>query len=462
MTATAALFAFASAPHILPPQVRADAIRLLGDTLAVGAAGASAPGADAILATARGFGTGNDARLLGSGENLPAASAAFVNGYRIHALEWDAVHEPAVVHAMSVVTAALGAAIDRRCLNTGCGCDPDEALTALAVGVDIACGLGIAADSPLSFFRPATAGLLGAAAAVARIEGAPMADALGLAYSSCAGTMQAHAEGSIALPFQIANAARAAIVAVDLAKAGFTGPHDLFEGPFGYFTLFDQGDLSRYTRTLGTQWRISAISTKPYPCGRASHAVLATLAAIRTSQRPFAHITAYVPPLVARLVGRPMTEDMTPAYARLCLPFLAALMLRTGRIDPRRFTPTDVADPLLRDIAARLTIVVDDNPDPNALSPQRIVIDGESIDIPHTLGSPAAPMDVHQSAQKRDLCEVLAAPVFDRRLFDDPLAYFTRPLPHSADLIPVTPDLIRGPAPLAMASKKRDPGSGPG
>jgi 2-methylcitrate dehydratase PrpD len=422
VTATADLLAFASAPHTLPKTVRADAIRLLADTLAVGAAGATAPGADAILTTARSFGSGSDARLLGSSERLPAASSAFVNGFRIHCLEWDAVHEPAVVHAMSVVTAALGAAIDRQG-----GCDPDEALTALCVGVDIACGLGIAADSPLTFFRPATAGLIGAALAMARLDGAPMADTLGLAYSQCAGTMQAHVEGSVALPFQIANAARAAIVAADLAKAGFTGPHDALEGPFGYFKLFDHGDLSRYTATLGKVWRIGEISTKPYPCGRASHAVLAALADIRSSARAIGTITAHVPPLVSRLVGRPMTGDMTPAYARLCLPFLTALMLRTGRIDPRRFTPEDFADPMLREIASKITIEVDNNPDPNALSPQTIVIDGESIDIPNTLGGPAAPMDAHQTAQKRDLCEVLAAAIADRRLFDDPLAYFTEP-----------------------------------
>ena len=214
VTATADILAFAAAPHTLPPQVRADAIRLLADTLAVGAAGASAPGADAILTTARSFGAGTDARLLGIDANqpgrLPAASAAFVNGFRIHCLEWDAVHEPAVVHAMSVVTAALGAVIDRRG-----GWDSDEALTALTVGVDIACGLGIAADSPLAFFRPATAGLIGAALAVARIDGTPMADTLGLAYSQCAGTMQAHVEGSIALPFQTRPQLRWASVAAN-------------------------------------------------------------------------------------------------------------------------------------------------------------------------------------------------------------------------------------------------------
>ena len=65
MTATSDLLAFASTPHTLPPQIRADAIRLLADTLAVGAAGATAPDAHAILTAARNFGSGGDARQIG-------------------------------------------------------------------------------------------------------------------------------------------------------------------------------------------------------------------------------------------------------------------------------------------------------------------------------------------------------------------------------------------------------------
>ncbi|KPQ21738.1 MAG: putative protein involved in propionate catabolism, partial [Porphyrobacter sp. HL-46] len=265
MSATADLLAFAGADHVLQEQVQADALRLLADTLAVGAAGAGAPGGDAILVAARAMGSDAEARLIGSSEHLPAPAAAFVNGYRIHCLEWDAVHEPAVVHALSTVVAALGAAIDRRG-----GCDAEAALAALAVGVDVAAGLGLAADSPLTFFRPATAGVVGAALAVARIDGAPLDDTLGLAVSSAAGTMQAHVEGLATLPFQIANAARAAVTASDLARAGFPGPKDPLEGQFGYFRLFDSGDLSRYTRDLGKVWRISEVSVKPFPSGRAS------------------------------------------------------------------------------------------------------------------------------------------------------------------------------------------------
>ena len=431
VTPTEAILDFAAAPHVLPPQVAADARRLLADTLACGVAGSTAPGADGVLAAAKVWGSGDDCRVLGRAQRLPAPAAAFVNGFQIHCLEWDAVHEPAVVHAMSVVTAALLAVIDRRG-----GCDPDEALTALAVGVDIASGLGISATSGLKFFRPATAGVIGAALACARIDGLPhdrFADVLGLAYSQAAGTMQAHVEGSITLPLQVAAAARAAVTALDLVTYDLTGPHNALEGPFGYFKLIDDGSPAAYARDLGKIWRIAEISTKPYPSGRASHAVLSTLQRLQAEHRFTAadvvSIDARVPVLIHRLVGRPWVDDMTPAYARLCVPFLAALMLTDGRIDPRKFTAKAFGDPGLRALGAKLAVTVDANPDPNALGPQSLSLrlaDGRNFDIaiPHTLGAPNNPLTAAETAAKLAFCEELAAePIADRRLFDDPAAF---------------------------------------
>ncbi|MET0246309.1 MAG: MmgE/PrpD, partial [Sphingomonas sp.] len=74
----------------------------------------------------------------------------------------------------------------------------------------------------------------------------------------------------------------------------------------------------------------------------------------------------------------------------------------------------------------------DDNPDPNALSPQRLtvtLVDGTRISraISGTLGSPGAPLDAAGTAAKRNLARELADPAVDPRLFDAPLAYFTQP-----------------------------------
>ncbi|MFM2409399.1 MAG: hypothetical protein RL481_227 [Pseudomonadota bacterium] len=411
MSHTQAILDFAAAPHVLPDAVRADAMRLLADTLAVMAAGAATPEA---------------ARLRQMSPDL-----AFFNGFAIHCLEWDAVHEPAVVHALSVVTAALLAASHR-----AGGSDPEAFLTALSVGVDIASGLGLAATGPMRFFRPATAGVVGAALAVARLEGLNQptglgfADVLGFAYSFAGGTMQAHVEGSIALPLQIGRAAQAAVQAVDLVKAGFIAPHDVLEGPFGYSNLIERLDLTRYTATLGQIWRISEVSIKPFPSGRASHGALGVLQALRHNElanvelRDVMSIVLQAPPLIHRLVGRRYRPGADPSINRLCLGFLAPLMLRDGMIDPR----LEQTDALL---AGRIDVVVDNNPDENAMTPQRLVVtlkDGSTIErqIDANLGSPDAPMSPEQLAAKYELCRTLA-PHSDPRIFDDPLSYATDP-----------------------------------
>ncbi len=437
MSATAAILDFAAAAHTLPARARADAVRLLGDTLAGGAAGASSPEGQALLGTVAGWGEGRQSRLL-CGVIAPAASAAFFNGFAIHCLEWDAVHEGAVVHAMSVVTAALLASSDGRG-----GSDPDDFLTALAIGVDIASGLGIAATGPMQFFRPATAGIIGAALAVARLEGLPreqFGDVLGLAYSFASGTMQAHVEASVALPLQIANAARSAIMAVDLAKAGMDGPHDALEGPFGYAALVEPSDLALYTAELGSNWRISEVAIKPFPSGRASHGALGALQAMRDDDRvaleQVVSIELRAPPLIHRLVARPYKPGMSPAYARLCLAILGPLMLRDGVIDPNLFGLGEGAgalhDPALVRLAQNTTIKLVSNANGNAMAPQYLTVklnDGRTIirDIPAILGSIATPMSAAQSTQKYNLCRRLAGEQTDRRIFDNPLAYATEP-----------------------------------
>ena len=425
MSHIAAILDFAAAPHILTPQVRADAERLLADTLAGGAAGAASPEALNLLPAVRGWGAGDEARTL-SANKLPAPSAAFFNGFAFHCLEWDAVHEPAVVHALSAVTEALLAASDR-----AAGSESDDFLIALAVGVDIASGLGLSATGPMQFFRPATAGVIGAALAVARLEGLShdqMADVLGLAYSFAGGTMQAHVEASIALPLQIGRAAQAAVQAVDLVKAGLSGPHDVLEGPFGYSKLFEPLDLSGYAASLGSVWRISEVSIKPYPSGRASHGALGALAELQNagavSLETVLSVELFAPPLIHRLVGRQYQHDAPMSYNRLCLAFLVPLMLRDGHIDPR-------LNDAIPSLAEKVTVTLDENPDGNAMSPQRLVVrlkDGATIErqIEANLGSPDVPMSPTQYAAKYDLCRALALNC-DPRIFDDPLSYATDP-----------------------------------
>ena len=393
----------------------AKAKTFLLDSIGVGLAGTSDGNAARVLAAASQWGTGTEATVWGRGVRLPAPSTAFVNAYLIHSLEYDCIHEAAVVHPMATLLSTLFAWSERASKRGRRPVDGRRFLTAMSVGVDIAGLLGAATKSGMRFFRPATAGGFGAAAGLASLAGFDelrVKDALGLQLAQASGTMQAHVEGTSALGLQIGFNARAAINAVDAAEAGLAGPHDFLTGPFGYFALFENGSFEPAVieRELGRVPQIMRISHKPYPSGRLTHGGVDGVRQL-TDMHGFtpdavAEITIHVPPLVIELVGRPDIPNPTSNYAKLCLPFVVGTYLARGRVDVADFASGEARDdPAVHALASRVRVVVDDNPDQNAIAPQRIVVrlkDGaeHAITIGAIYGHPDAALTEAENLDK--------------------------------------------------------------
>lgn len=388
------------------------------DTLGVGIAGSSGASIDDLLAVVGRWGGGEEATVWVSGERLPAQLAAIINSYQIHCLEFDCVHEGAVVHPMATIVSAMLVHAERRS-GEGRPVSGREFVTALSAGVDVAALLGVAATGQMRFFRPATAGGLGTAAALARMEGLDetgVKNALGATYSQTGGTLQAHAEGSMLLGLQIGFNARAALSALDLALAGVRAPHDIIDGRYGYLRLIEneQFDLVPALEALGRVPQIAQLAHKPYPSGRLTHGVVNALADLADQHGitgdDIAAVHGDVPPLVYRLVGRPDVPEPKANYAKLCLSFVAGVQMARGRVDVPDFTSAAaLADPEVHRHAAKVTLTEDDNPDPNALDPQRFTItltDGREhvIALEHVFGHPANPLTVQQNTEKFRHC----------------------------------------------------------
>jgi aconitate decarboxylase len=347
------------------------------DTIGVGIAGSSAAGADELFAASAGWGDGADACVWGRRSRVPAATAAFLNGFQAHCQEFDCVHEKAVLHPMATLLPATLAYAERA--GGVCG---RALIVAVAVGIDVAAGLGVAAREGLKFFRPATSGGFGATAAVARLAGFDsdtLCNALGIQYGQTSGTMQAHVEGSVVLPMQVGFNGRAAVQSCDLAAAGLTGPRDVFEGEFGYMRLYEGSwDLQPTWDRLGKTWLVSELSHKPYPAGRATHGGIEGIMMLR-EQRPFtaadvAAVNVIGPPLIKRLCGRPDIASPNANYARLCMAFIGAKVLLHGTIDLAHYRGAALTDPATHALAGRIVMESDGNPDPNAMAPQEVVV----------------------------------------------------------------------------------------
>jgi 2-methylcitrate dehydratase PrpD len=392
-------------PEAAIPEAARDAARIfLLDGLAVGVAGMAHTARGGLLAAARGWGAGEEASLWGDGALLPASQAAFMNAFQAHALEFDAIHEAAVVHAMTPTLAAALAEAERQG-RQGRPVSGARFMAAVILGLDLACTIGAAARGPMRFFRPATAGMFGAYGAVARLREFDLATAsagAGLLLGQLPGTMQAHSEGSMALPVQMGFAAMAGLRAADLAAAGAAGPARWLTGPFGFLKLTEpEHDLAPGLAALGQQWQVTRLSHKPFPSGRLTHPAIDGVQRLMAAHAVRAeHVIAvrlYLPPLAMRLVGRPIKPDLTANYARLCLPYVVARTLITGSVGLGDFSDALLRDPATHALAARVELHGDGSADENAVVPQRIEIelrDGTRLDqrVEAALGSPDNPL----------------------------------------------------------------------
>jgi aconitate decarboxylase len=409
--------------HDLPPMAVESVKTFLLDTIGVGVAGSSGAAVDRLIQACAGWGQGSEATVWGSNVRLPAPSAAIVNAYQIHCLEFDCVHEGAVLHPMATLLSVLMAWCERRSA-AGRPVSGQAMITAIAVGVDVACLLGMAARGPIQFFRPATAGGFGAVAAIASVEGfdaATLRNALGIQYGQLSGTLQPHLEGVPLLGLQIGFNARAALTSCDLAAAGFVGPHDILTGRYGYFPLYEgnQFDLADAWGQLGRVWQVTRLAHKPYPSGRLTHGAIHALRLLQAefgvSAADISHLTAHVPNLVARLVGRPNQPNPPANYAKLCLAFTAGVWMAKGHCTVADFQGEALNDPLVHDYASRVTVIDDGNPNPNAMEPQRFFATlrrGEelSISLPHVYGHPDVPLSRAENLEKFRRCWAGACP----------------------------------------------------
>jgi aconitate decarboxylase len=381
------------------------------DSLGVGIAGSSVEGGDGLGRVASGWGEAA-VPVWGRALRLSAPAAAFLNAWQMHNQEYDCLHEGAVVHAMATTLPAALAAAELRGGVTG-----RELITAVAVGVDVAAGLGLASRAGFRFFRPGTAGGFGAVAAAARVLGLDrktLEAAFAWQLAQVSGTMQAHTEGSPILPVQVAFNARAALQSCELATTGLTPACEVFEGPYGYLSLFEGAfELQPILDSLGRDWRIAEFSHKPFPAGRATHGGIEGVMALQAEHGFTAAAVAKVeidaPPLIVRLVGRPPRPDAGASYLRLCMAYAVARVLKNGAIDLSDFRGDALTDPETHELATRVTTRDDGNPDPNALAPQRVTVhleNGTTLTsrCETMLANPARPLTRDQHLAKFHCC----------------------------------------------------------
>ncbi|HYZ32121.1 MAG TPA: MmgE/PrpD family protein [Crenalkalicoccus sp.] len=330
----------------------------------------------ALLAAARALGlAAGGSAVFGDAARYTPAGAALLNGALAHSLDFDDTHAAGTLHpGAPVIPAALAAA-------EMVGADGRTVLSGIVAGYEVTCRLALALPGGDHYDRgyhpTATCGAFGAAAAAARIFGlgpAAVADAFGIALSQAAGSLQFLANGAWTKRFQVGWSAMCGLSAAALAREGFRGAAEAFEGRAGFLRAYaPKPTAERALQGLGTAFELMNTAVKPYPSCRYGHACIDAAIALRAAHglRPeeIEAVTMGLPNKGMLLVGAPLAYKQNPQNVvdgQFSGPFVVACALATGQMGWESYA-------LLQDATVRALlpkIACEEDPEIQALFPE--------------------------------------------------------------------------------------------
>jgi 2-methylcitrate dehydratase PrpD len=282
---------------------------------------------------------GGSSVAIGDRRGFTPPGAALINGTLAHSLDFDDTHAASSLHPSApIVPAALAAA-------EMAGADGEELIPAIIAGYEIQIRLSLALDPSDHYdrgFHPTvTCGVFGAAAAAGRIfclDAEQMELAFGIALSQAAGSMQFLVDGSWMKRYHVGHAAMCGLMAATMAREGFRGAKEAFEGKHGFLHAYaPNSDPDKAIAGLGQDWETLAIAIKPYPSCRYSHAALDALIDLRAANdiQPgeINSVRIGLPETGWKIIGDPEEDKHNPKSTvdgQFSMAFCAAVALREG------------------------------------------------------------------------------------------------------------------------------------
>lgn len=303
-------------------------------------------------------------RVLGETRRAAPAAAACANACRISNIEMDdgSGINAAVHPGLYVWTGALTAWQTRPC-------DMRTLIRAVVFGYDVSMRMGMLAAKSVSRYElhgPGFSGALGAVASGGMVLGLnrrQLESAFGIAgsllpmcpfISFIKGTDSKDLYGGWGLYL--------AMMALEGAQRGLTGPADIFDGVKSLSAFFSD-DRGKDT-AMGRPYYINVIGFKEFPACLAVHPALICIQNLfgenQFQAAEIQRVVARVSPSAYKLsCGAP--KQLTPTAARLSLPYTIAAALSEGALRPEAFTQERIDENRYAALMQRITIV--ENPE---------------------------------------------------------------------------------------------------
>lgn len=355
------------------PAETVDRVRYLYlDFLGVAARGSIEESSRVMLDFIKGLGIPGKGVVIASGYATAHQYAALANGAFAHSLEMDDVNNEASLHpAVAIFPASLAAA---RMVE----CPPADFITGVVWGYEVMVRLGKALGPAMHYdrgFHPTgTCGVFGAAAAASKIMGLDeekTVNALGIAGSQTAASMEFLATGAWTKRMHPGWAAHSGLLAALMAQKGFTGPSTIIEGKSGFLRSYSPDpDFTQVLDGLDGLYQIDRTSIKPHSCCRYKQAPIDGILKIMRENgliaSDIAQITLGMLKASYPIVVEPCELKYRPKSvvdAQFSMPFGAAVAVLYGKALLEQYTRECVESPEVIEIMQKVRCVRDEELD---------------------------------------------------------------------------------------------------
>ena len=354
----------------IPQPVLRRAKLLMLDAVGIAFASTRYEFAHRTLTALAGMGSG-DADVIGMPKRLALRDAVLMNGVLVHGLDYDDTYLPGSVHlSASCVPTSLAMAAHVHASGR-------DLLAAFVLGLEIDARLGAAGKGGFlraGFHATSMCGTFACTMIAGRLLNmtrAQLVMAQGIALSTVSGTVQPAQDGSWTKRMHPGWSGVSGITAAMLARQGFIGPTEAYEGRFGLYPCYlrehaAQADLSLASRDLGAHWEFMRSSIKLYPVCHQSHAFMNAASKLGRQHKidpgEVKHILARVAEVAVPLICEPIEAKRKPesSYgAQFSLPYHIACCLTRGRFGMNELEETSYADPTLRALAQKMDYEID-------------------------------------------------------------------------------------------------------
>ncbi|MGA2214928.1 MAG: MmgE/PrpD family protein [Bryobacteraceae bacterium] len=352
--------------------VAATKLRVL-DVIGLALSGAETDFGRSVRSAALALSTPGPCRILGFWDRVSVATAAFANGAFSQALEFDDTHNESIVHMSSPAVAAALA------LSEYTQVSGRDFITAIAIGNEISCRVGCVSSGELHRrgFHPtglfATFGVAYLASKTLGLDAETQACAAGIAGSLASGLLECWVDGTQTKFLHPGWSAQSGITAALLARAGVTGPGQVFEGRFGLFAshVQDAGahrDFTRIDDRLGQHWESRNSSFKPFPAAHVIHPYISAILRLRAihgiQPGDVERIKCPVAEFIIGIVCEPTQEKFAPtsdSHGRVSLQYSLAEALYFGALGKTAYRNESLNNPDILALARRVHYHVDPN-----------------------------------------------------------------------------------------------------